>query len=477
MFRSIFTKYITTFMLIIIVSFVMLASIISTMIVNYYTGTSEEQLSSAANSISYLIQKRLADSGSDTLRDYVISNSAEVGAYFSALTQNYNDMSIFLTDSEGNILASMAFTDSSFGSQKLSSEIMTEVKNGSYREKGDLGGVLMVKRTVLGVPVESGDGSVIGAAFACTTERSLNTLMLTTVKAIIMTYLWVLLAALIAVYFISDRIISPLKDMGRAAKSFASGKFDVRVPVTGHDEISELAIAFNNMAGSLADLENMRSTFLSNVSHELKTPLTSISGYAEIMMNGLVKSEDMQGFSERIYKEASRMITLVGDIIKLSKLDEGSVELEKENVDLYQMTREIVSRLALQAEKRRIQVEVVGEHVECFGIRQILDEMIYNICENAIKYNKENGKVNIWVGNTLNGKKVIVQDTGIGIPKEHQDRIFECFYRVDKSHSRETGGTGLGLSIVKHGALLHNAEIHVESEEGKGTKMELIFHC
>ena len=144
----------------------------------------------------------------------------------------------------------------------------------------------------------------------------------------------------------------------------------------------------------------MRREFSANVSHELKTPLTSISGYAEIMMNGLVKSEDMQGFSERIYKEASRMITLVGDIIKLSKLDEGSVELEKENVDLYQMTREIVSRLALQAEKRRIQVEVVGEHVECFGIRQILDEMIYNICENAIKYNKENGKVNIWVGNT-----------------------------------------------------------------------------
>ena len=137
----------------------------------------------------------------------------------------------------------------------------------------------------------------------------------------------------------------------------------------------------------------MRREFSANVSHELKTPLTSISGYAEIMMNGLVKSEDMQGFSERIYKEASRMITLVGDIIKLSKLDEGSVELEKENVDLYQMTREIVSRLALQAEKRRIQVEVVGEHVECFGIRQILDEMIYNICENAIKYNKENGKV------------------------------------------------------------------------------------
>ena len=244
-----------------------------------------------------------------------------------------------------------------------------------------------------------------------------------------------------------------------------------------YEELHPLLERIDRQNKEKAAVEQMRREFSANVSHELKTPLTSISGYAEIMMNGLVKPEDMQGFSERIYKEASRMITLVGDIIKLSKLDEGSVELEKENVDLYQMTREIVSRLALQAEKRGIQVEVVGEHVECFGIRQILDEMIYNICENAIKYNKENGKVNIWVGNTLNGKKVIVQDTGIGIPKEHQDRIFERFYRVDKSHSRETGGTGLGLSIVKHGALLHNAEIHVESEEGKGTKMELTFHC
>ena len=134
-----------------------------------------------------------------------------------------------------------------------------------------------------------------------------------------------------------------------------------------------------------------------------------------------------------------------------------------------------MSRLALQAEKRRIQVEVVGEHVECFGIRQILDEMIYNICENAIKYNKENGKVNIWVGNTLNGKKVIVQDTGIGIPKEHQDRIFERFYRVDKSRSKSTGGTGLGLAIVKHIIQQHGAHMELTSEKGKGTKIEIEF--
>ena len=215
--------------------------------------------------------------------------------------------------------------------------------------------------------------------------------------------------------------------------------------------------------------------FSANVSHELKTPLTSISGYAEIMKNGLVRPEDISGFSERIYKEARRLITLIEDIIKLSKLDEESVELEKEDVDLYELTREIVSRLSPQAAQKNIRIELSGESVHYHGIRQILDEMVYNVCENAVKYNYENGKVSVWAGNTLNGPKISVSDTGIGIPKEHQERIFERFYRVDKSHSKERGGTGLGLSIVKHGALLHGAKVSVESEEGRGTKISMQF--
>ena len=219
----------------------------------------------------------------------------------------------------------------------------------------------------------------------------------------------------------------------------------------------------------------MRKEFSANVSHELKTPLTSISGYAEIMKDGLVRPEDMKGFSERIYYEAKRLITLVEDIIKLSRLDEGVVELEKEEVDLYDLTREICSRLAANASARHVHVEMTGEPVMFRGVRQVLDEMLYNIIENAIKYNKENGSVSIWVGTTLQGKKVIVQDTGIGIPKDEVERIFERFYRVDKSHSKETGGTGLGLSIVKHGALMHEIKIHVDSEVGKGTRMELTF--
>ena len=242
-----------------------------------------------------------------------------------------------------------------------------------------------------------------------------------------------------------------------------------------YEELTPLLQSIDKQNREKDAVANMRKEFSANVSHELKTPLTSISGYAEIMKDGLVRPEDMKTFSERIYNEASRLITLVEDIMKLSKLDEGAVELEKEEVDFYMLTREICSRLAPQAEKRTVRVEVTGEPVHYLGVRQVLDEMLYNMIENAIKYNKEGGLVSVWVGNTLQGIKIIVRDTGIGIPKEEQERIFERFYRVDKSHSKATGGTGLGLSIVKHGALMHGAKIDVDSEVNKGTKMELIF--
>ena len=203
-----------------------------------------------------------------------------------------------------------------------------------------------------------------------------------------------------------------------------------------YPELTPLLEAMDRQNKEKEAVSNMRKEFSANVSHELKTPLTSISGYAEIMMNGLVRPADIPLFSERIYKEARRLITLVEDIIKLSKLDEESVELEKEEVNLYELTREIVSRLSPQASQKNIRMEVTGEPVLCKGIRQILDEMVYNICENAIKYNNDNGRVTVWVGDTLNGPKISVTDTGIGIPKEHQERIFERFYRVDKSHSK-----------------------------------------
>lgn len=220
-----------------------------------------------------------------------------------------------------------------------------------------------------------------------------------------------------------------------------------------------------------AQREQLRREFTANVSHELKTPLTSIYGFAELMKDGDMKKEDMEDFAKSIYDETKHLITLVGDIIKLSALDEKSRFYEKEKVDLYALACETAERLKVDAAKKHVTVNVEGEKAEYVGVRQILTDIIYNLCENAIKYNRENGSVNVSVKENENNIVLKVKDTGIGIPQEHHERVFERFYRVDKSHSKEIGGTGLGLSIVKHGVMYHGGEISMESEPGKGTEI------
>ena len=221
--------------------------------------------------------------------------------------------------------------------------------------------------------------------------------------------------------------------------------------------------------------EQYRREFSANVSHELKTPLTSISGFAEIMMNGLVRADDIPHFSKKIYQESQRLIVLIGDIIKLSQLDEQSELPETEAVNLLELAQHAAELLGESAKQHTISVSVQGDAGVIEGIRQILEEMIYNLCENAIKYNKPGGSVTVTVSDQEDTVVLAVQDTGIGIPKPDQDRVFERFYRVDKSHSKEVGGTGLGLSIVKHGAMLHHASLELESEEGVGTTVRIRF--
>lgn len=193
------------------------------------------------------------------------------------------------------------------------------------------------------------------------------------------------------------------------------------------------------------------------------------------MKSGGTSEETLVDFSKSIYDETQRLISLVSDIIKISELDEGYVQFEKEKVDLYELSEEIAERLKPEADRKKVRISVLGEKAEIFGARKILDEMIYNLCDNAIKYNKENGLADIIVTSAENRVRLIVRDTGIGIPKAHHDRIFERFYRVDKSHSKAIGGTGLGLSIVKHGAAYHNAEISLESNVGEGTSISIEF--
>lgn len=221
--------------------------------------------------------------------------------------------------------------------------------------------------------------------------------------------------------------------------------------------------------------EQLRREFTANVSHELKTPLHTISGSAELLVNGMVKSEDIPIFLKRIYSEAQRMIQLVEDIIRLSHLDEGAEDMKWDMVDLYAVAEETINSLADEAESNGIKFELYGATVLINGIRQLLQEITYNLCDNAIKYNRKGGLVSVEIKNENEFAILTITDTGIGIPAEHQERIFERFYRVDKSHSKEIGGTGLGLSIVKHAAKLHNAEIELHSIVNKGTEITIKF--
>lgn len=221
--------------------------------------------------------------------------------------------------------------------------------------------------------------------------------------------------------------------------------------------------------------EQLRREFTANVSHELKTPLHTISGSAELLVNGMVKSEDIPIFLKRIYSEAQRMIQLVEDIIRLSHLDEGAEDMKWDMVDLYAVAEETINSLVDEAENNGIKFELYGATVLINGIRQLLQEITYNLCDNAIKYNRKGGLVSVEIKNENEFAILTITDTGIGIPAEHQERIFERFYRVDKSHSKEIGGTGLGLSIVKHAAKLHNAEIELHSIVNKGTEITIKF--
>ncbi|MCI6227203.1 MAG: ATP-binding protein, partial [Clostridiales bacterium] len=241
---------------------------------------------------------------------------------------------------------------------------------------------------------------------------------------------------------------------------------------SGDDVIGLMILALD--ITDVQNAEQSRREFTANVSHELKTPLQSIIGSAELLENGLVKPEDTQRFIGNIHREASRLVLLIEDVIRLSHLDEG-VEMPKEDVDILDIAEEIADSLRLAAEEKKVTIQVSGEHCTFPGVRGLVFEIVQNLCSNAVKYNVEGGRVDVNVAKKDAHVVLTVADTGIGIPPEHQSRVFERFYRVDKSHSKASGGTGLGLSIVKHAAQYHNADIRLQSTPGKGTTVTVTF--
>lgn len=285
---------------------------------------------------------------------------------------------------------------------------------------------------------------------------------------ILICILAVIIAAVFVSFAITKSIIKPIRRLGQNLDDVDKFKFD--------DELQPLVNALLQQKRKQKMLDKQKKQFTANVSHELKTPLTSIAGYAELIETGMAKEEDIKPFAGVIRKQALRLVSLSEDIIQLSQLEESDDEnMSFESVDLYDIANKCVEALTINALNKNVTLSLSGEQCYIRGKAQLVEEMVYNLLDNAIRYNKENGTVTVTVTPLSKGASVSVKDTGIGIPAKYQDRIFERFFRVDKSRSKATGGTGLGLAIVKHITQLHGADLKLESEEGKGTQIIVTF--
>lgn len=313
------------------------------------------------------------------------------------------------------------------------------------------------------------DGSVVRLAIS---HYSIITLFLSLLQPILFVAAVALLIALILAKRISEKIVGPINDLD----------FNDLRPSEEYKEITPLINRINMQQAQLHSdqrelekTEQIRREFTANVSHELKTPLHTISGYAELIKDGLVKESDIKPFAGKIQSEAYRMTNLVEDIIELTKLDDGAENMQKTNCDLNTIARNAVESLMPVAAEKNISLTLYGVSTTLSAVPHLIYGIVYNLCDNAVKYNREGGHVEITVSDDEKHSILTVSDNGIGIPAEYQDRVFERFYRVDKSHSKDVGGTGLGLSIVKHSAKIHNAEISLKSELGKGTEISITF--
>ncbi len=279
----------------------------------------------------------------------------------------------------------------------------------------------------------------------------------------------VLLFVLCAVLakFITNRLVAPVENV--------AAHMDHLEAVEIYEELRPFVATIQKQHEDIMKSATMRQDFTANVSHELKTPLTSISGYAELMENNLVDAEHVTNFARAIHQNADRLLTLINDIIRLSELDAVEEAPEFDHIDLYKIAESCVQMLSVNAASHDVKILLNGSSQMVYANKQMMEELVYNLCDNAIRYNRQDGTVEVNIYRGKRGVVLAVKDTGIGIPKEHQERIFERFYRVDKSRSKETGGTGLGLAIVKHIAVVHEAALELVSEPGVGTQIQVIF--
>lgn len=374
----------------------------------------------------------------------------------------YDELRITVVDGSGNVIYDNGRDSKAMSNHKERPEIAEALEKGegsAIRQSETIG------ESSIYYAVRLSDGNVLRISKQV---KSIHSLMASAIPVIVALCAVLFFACILLSGFLTKSIIKPIEQLAQ--------NLDNPSAVKTYNELEPVVDTIRKQHEDILRNANMRQEFTANVSHELKTPLTSISGYSELIESGMATDKDIIRFASEIHKNSNRLLSLINDIIKLSELDHILEDDLFEDVDIYEIALNCVNMLDMAAKKNDVSIRTEGESAHITANRQMMEELVYNLCDNAIRYNNKGGTVDVTVEERDDKVIVEVKDTGIGIPKEHQERIFERFYRVDKSRSKMTGGTGLGLAIVKHIVAIHtDAKLELESESGKGTTMRIIF--
>ena len=475
--RSLFTKYLIAFVAIISISFLALSGIITSIIRNYVTDDTEERLGMAGD----MIVGHIESESNGNLKEYI--STEQVSLFIFPIVDFDTQFDVIITDDAGEILLSTAkpdsenyndYTTGDMGKIDLSDFAKKSNKAGEeyYSYNGTFDGLLEENSLVYAKRIST-DDSTLGYVMTISSTVNEDKLIGITRRAVINSSIWVLLAAIIAAYFITERMIHPLRTMTGAVKKFAKGDFSTRVQEYGKDEVAELATAFNNMAESLDSLEKMRNSFLANISHELRTPMTTIAGFIDGINSGAIPPEKHEYYLGVISAEVHRLSRLVSQILDVSRLESGERKFNYTDFDVVEVSRLILISFEQKIDDKHLDVSFESEEDELIvnADNDAIYQVIYNLCHNAIKFSRDGAKFAIKIKRGANKKiNVSVYNEGQGIPQEDSKLIFDRFYKTDKSRGLDKSGVGLGLYISKTIIDAHEESIWVESVGEDGTE-------
>lgn len=467
--KSIFKRYLGISMGIVILSFVMLGSVMMIFFGRYWRQEKRDLLTQNAMAISQVARRFLTERTED---QYTLETEM-LRSFLGTFSQTAN-ADIFITDLSGKVLLGNYFNSGLESPDAVAPYAVSQAAKSRYEGSGTLGGMYPTNYFVIGVPMVTETGTCVGAVFASTSAATVNDYQTEAFKIFL-----VAAAAALAVTFcfvgaFAYRMVKPLRQMSAAARSFGDGDFSVRVPVTSNDELGQLAISFNNMANSLTNSEGMRRSFIANVSHELKTPMTTIAGFIDGILDGTIPKEEEGKYLRVVSDEVKRLSRLVKSMLDLSRIDSGEMKIHPVNFNLTDTVFTTLLTFEQKIEERGL--EILGledaRPQMVYGDQDLLHQVVYNLIENAVKFTNPGGSITFQICDSIDRTSVAIENTGPGIAPEELPMIFDRFYKTDKSRSRDKNGMGLGLYIVKTIIKLHGGDISVSSVEKEYCRFE-----